>query len=380
MEQIRDIYRALQKHLDSLPVGFPATKSGEELNILRLIFTESEAAIVLKMGYQLEPLDSIYARMDQSQITKEQLKQTLAEMNLKGGILWVQRNGIDLYAAINFIVGMLEMQCHRYTPEMAKNTFKYSRKAYGFQYLSTPVPQMRVIPIEESVTPEQNIATYDEMRSILERAEGPIIIGDCLCRKGMAMAKKPCTKTTRQHVCIALNEFAQQAARAGWGKEITREEALGYLRQSEAEGLVLQPSNAQQPEFICSCCRCCCGILLLLKSVPRPADFVASNYRAEIDPDGCVACGVCVERCQMEAVKLDDKEQKSKVDPARCIGCGVCVPTCATGAIHLNKKAKEIVPPKTNDDLYDFIMAHKKNKLQKAALGMKILLGKVKSS
>jgi ferredoxin len=189
----------------------------------------------------------------------------------------------------------------------------------------------------------------------------------------MAMAKKPCTKTTRQHICIALNEFAQQASRTGWGKEITKQEALGYLHQSEAEGLVLQPSNAQEPEFICSCCRCCCGILLLLKSVPRPADFVASNYRAEIDHDECVGCGVCVERCQMEAVNLDLKEQKSEVDPARCIGCGVCIPTCATGAIHLNKKAKEIVPPKTNDDLYDFIMAHKKTNLQKTALGMKIL-------
>jgi electron transport complex protein RnfB len=379
MDPNRDIYRSLQKHLDSLPVGFPATKSGEELNILRLIFTEDEAAIVLKMGYQLEPLDAIYDRMDQSQITREQLKQKLAEMNRKGGILWVQRNGIDHYAAMNFIVGMLEMQCARYTPEMAKNTFRYSRKAYGFQYLSTPVPQMRVIPIEESITPEQNIATYDEMRSILEKAQGPIVIGECLCRKGMAMAKKPCTKTTRQHVCIALSEFAQQAARTGWGKEITREEALGYLRQSEAEGLVLQPSNAQQPEFICSCCGCCCGILFLLKAITRPADFVASNYRAEIAPDECVGCGVCVERCQMDAVKLDLKEQKSEVDPARCIGCGLCVPTCATGAIHLNKKAKEIVPPKTNDDLYDFIMAHKKNKLQKTALGVKILLGKVKS-
>jgi NAD-dependent dihydropyrimidine dehydrogenase PreA subunit len=373
MEPKRDIYRALQKHLDSLPVGFPATESGEEINILKLIFSEDEAAIVLKMGYQLEPLDAIYARMDQSQITREQLKQNLAEMNRKGGILGVQRNGIDHYAAMNFIVGMLEMQCHRYTPEMAKNASKYNKNAFALQYLSTEVPQMRVIPIEESITPEHNIATYDEMRSILERAEGPIVIGECLCRKGMAMAKKPCTKTTRQHICIALNEFAQQASRTGWGKEITKQEALGYLHQSEAEGLVLQPSNAQEPEFICSCCRCCCGILLLLKSVPRPADFVASNYRAEIDHDECVGCGVCVERCQMEAVNLDLKEQKSEVDPARCIGCGVCIPTCATGAIHLNKKAKEIVPPKTNDDLYDFIMAHKKTNLQKTALGMKIL-------
>jgi ferredoxin len=80
----------------------------------------------------------------------------------------------------------------------------------------------------------------------------------------------------------------------------------------------------------------------------------------------------------MEAVKLDAKEQKSKVDPARCIGCGGCVPTCATGAIHLNKKAEEIVPPKTNDDLYDFIMAHKKTNLQKTSQDVNISLGKGK--
>jgi Fe-S-cluster-containing hydrogenase component 2 len=65
----------------------------------------------------------------------------------------------------------------------------------------------------------------------------------------------------------------------------------------------------------------------------------------------------------MEAVKLDGKAQISKVDPAKCIGCGMCDPTCATGAIHLNMKAKEIVPPKTNDDRHDSIMAHKNNQL-----------------
>ncbi len=61
----------------------------------------------------------------------------------------------------------------------------------------------------------------------------------------------------------------------------------------------------------------------------------------------------------MEAVKLDGNDQISKVDPARCIGCGMCDPTCATGAIHLNKKAKGIVQPKTNDDLYDSVMANR---------------------
>jgi ferredoxin len=42
---------------------------------------------------------------------------------------------------------------------------------------------------------------------------------------------------------------------------------------------------------------------------------------------------------------------------ARCIGCGLCVPTCPENALSLAKKAQEIVPPVTEEDLYDQILA-----------------------
>jgi hypothetical protein len=32
-------YRKLQEHLDKMPVGYPATKSGVEINLLKAIFT-----------------------------------------------------------------------------------------------------------------------------------------------------------------------------------------------------------------------------------------------------------------------------------------------------------------------------------------------------
>jgi hypothetical protein len=35
----QDIYRALADHLDSFPQGFPATKSGKELDLLAYLFT-----------------------------------------------------------------------------------------------------------------------------------------------------------------------------------------------------------------------------------------------------------------------------------------------------------------------------------------------------
>jgi len=38
-----DIYTQLRQHLDTMPVGFPATKTGVELKLLKRFFTPKEA-------------------------------------------------------------------------------------------------------------------------------------------------------------------------------------------------------------------------------------------------------------------------------------------------------------------------------------------------
>ncbi len=40
----KNVYEKLARHLDNLPMGFPSTKSGVELSILRNLFTPEEAA------------------------------------------------------------------------------------------------------------------------------------------------------------------------------------------------------------------------------------------------------------------------------------------------------------------------------------------------
>ena len=42
-----DVYQKLAKHLDSLPGGYPPTKDGVELKILRKLFTPEQAALAL---------------------------------------------------------------------------------------------------------------------------------------------------------------------------------------------------------------------------------------------------------------------------------------------------------------------------------------------
>jgi len=60
VELNNQVYVKLQKHLDNQAVGFPATRSGVEIKILKHIFTPEEAEIVCCLSYQFEPLEMIF--------------------------------------------------------------------------------------------------------------------------------------------------------------------------------------------------------------------------------------------------------------------------------------------------------------------------------
>jgi hypothetical protein len=52
-------YRELQKHLHKMPVGFPPTKSGVEVSLLKSIFTPEQAIVTTHLHYKLRELDSL---------------------------------------------------------------------------------------------------------------------------------------------------------------------------------------------------------------------------------------------------------------------------------------------------------------------------------
>lgn len=67
----------------------------------------------------------------------------------------------------------------------------------------------------------------------------------------------------------------------------------------------------------------------------------------------CKACGLCVERCPVDALSLMDtpeaankKRQAAVPDPQKCIGCGVCVYKCPTQSLILVRKEEICDPPR----------------------------------
>ena len=374
------VYSKLQHHLDSQAVGFPATKSGSEIRILKHIFTPIEAEIATCLTYKFEPLETVFKRAGHIVESPEKLAELLDCIGGKGGIELKIKEGEKLYCNAPLVVGIYEYQVGNLTPEFIKDFNEYtSTKKFGVDFLSTEIPQMRTIPIAESIQPQHNVSTFDEVAGLLQKAEAPFAIFACICRQKKSLAGEPCQVTDREETCFAAGNMAQTILRNGLGREITRDEAISILEQNQKQGLVLQPSNTEKAEFICSCCGCCCGMLIMHKSLPKPVDFWASNFYAVIDTDTCNGCGICEKRCQVGAVSVSEKKQPAAVDLNRCIGCGVCIPTCPTEAISLQKKPAETRPPQTREELYDIIMANKKGGLGKLKITGKLLIDAIRT-
>jgi NAD-dependent dihydropyrimidine dehydrogenase PreA subunit len=369
------VYVRLQRHLDDQAVGFPATRSGVEIKILKHIFTPQEAEIVSYLNYQPQPLQTIFGRVEHLVETPAELEKLLDRIQKKGGIESKIKNGLTHYCCAPLVVGMYEFQLGRLTPEFIKDFNEYtSNKKFGIEFLNTELPQMRTIPVSKSIHPQHNVSTFDEVSSLLQQAEEPFAIIECICRKKKEMEGHACKVTDRKETCLAIGSVARMVLQGGNGREIARDEALTILEENQKKGLVLQPSNTEKVDFICSCCGCCCGMLAVHKVLPRPLDFWASNFLAKVDANKCDACGACEKRCQVGAVAFSDPKQHAIVDPERCLGCGVCVTTCPAQAISLSKKPTEVRPPQTREDLYDIIMTNKKGRLGKLKLTGKLVV------
>ncbi len=357
-----DIYRNLQIHLDQFPVGFPATTMGIELKVLKHLFSEKEALIATKLNWMYDPLENIYDRLEGKHISTESLENLLNNMIKKGTIKYKIENGKKLYANLPLVVGIFEYQVNKLTKEFFEDFDEYLVSTFGAELLGTKISQFRTIPIQQSITPENYIANFDEVKQIIQNSEEPLTVANCVCRQSKEFYEQPCEKTSLRETCFYFGITGQLFLDQGWARQISRDEVLSIMQQAESDGLVFQSGNTVNPEFICCCCGCCCAILTKLQKLPRPSRVISSNYYAEINSDLCVGCGMCVDRCQINSIKLTNNI--AKIIQKRCIGCGVCVPSCPEEAIQLIKKEGEMRPPSTQEDLFSQIM-NKKQQLRK---------------
>ncbi len=341
--------------------NLPFTINDTIIDILKMVITEEQARFLVllrKSSYNLEQLKSLTDMGD------ETLTKMIKDLNHSGALTAIPSisTGVMVYRIVPFFPGMLEFTLMR--GETNENTKKIARLWQKFfdetvkltqtnydlvvKSLKDRRPIDRVVPVEQEIEVQQEkIIPLEEMSRIIEEND-PIALTTCYCRHQKDLIGDPCKTTDLRKNCFGFGRAAEFLIRENFGEKISKEDALRIMKESEDAGLVHKAFHngldpAKEIEGICQCCKCCCGTFA--SHYAGAAPFLSqTSYLAKINEENCVACGTCVEKCNAEAIELEDI---AVVDEERCIGCGLCAYHCPENAIEMVRTGprKVFVPP-----------------------------------
>lgn len=211
-------------------------------------------------------------------------------------------------------------------------------------------PVARVVPLDAGVDPDKEaVLPTKEVIRIVEKFDD-IAVTTCYCRHEKELLGEPCRVTREKNNCLMFGKIAQFAMEHNFARPISKEDALRVLHESAEAGLVHKAFHVnldpdREEEAVCNCCKCCCGTFQMFYKGAAPLHNLTS-FMASVAVDACSGCGLCEEKCPMEAITITDRI--AAVMENRCIGCGVCASQCPQDAIHMHKTGprKVFVPPK----------------------------------
>ena len=143
------IYRQLQIQLDKYPIGYPATQSGVEIDILKYFFTQLQAKIALCLTLRSIPVEKICKRLKEKfniELSYDDLSAMLDEMFMKGVISRSGSVGPSRYSIAMLAIGMLEYHVDDFTYELVEMIHKYFDEAFGAEFFRSSLPQLRTSP------------------------------------------------------------------------------------------------------------------------------------------------------------------------------------------------------------------------------------------
>jgi ferredoxin len=340
-----DVYQQLARHLDQLPAGFPPTDSGVELRLLRHLFSPEEAAFAIHLTLIPEEARVVARRAG---IRVKEAARRLEAMARKGLVFRIEAtSGRPVYMAAQYAIGIWEFQVNRLTPALVRDMAAYIPSLKDTAWKR---PQLRTIPIGQSLHHELVVLPHEKAEALIDHHE-KFAVNPCICRRERRLVGEGCGKP--EDVCLTFGIVAEFMVRNGCGRASDKQEVLEIIRCADESGLVLQPGNAREVLYLCCCCGCCCAALRTIKRLPTPTDWVTSPFLVAFNRETCEGCGVCLERCPMEAIRQVDGQ--ITVDSDRCIGCGLCVSTCPSGSLSLKRQPENYsarIPKDTMASLY----------------------------
>jgi Pyruvate/2-oxoacid:ferredoxin oxidoreductase delta subunit len=321
-------YLKLRDFLDQFPLGYPPTDSGVELKILRRLFSAEEAEITVQLTPLPEETAAIAARAG---LPEEDLANRLEDMAKNGLIFRIRRNDKTLFMAAPFMIGIYEYSVKKIDRELAALFKQYYDEAYQVEMARSNVPGFKVIPLQQNIQVDMTLLPYHKIEEDIRSAR-IIAVTECVCRKEAALTGHQCEHPVEN--CLSFGVAAEFYIENGMGRQIAADEAIAIVNAADASGLVHAGANAKHLSNICNCCPCCCASMKGITTEDHGRQkFMNALFEAVIDASQCTACEMCLDRCPVDAITV---EETAIVNRDKCLGCGLCAGDCAVEAISMN--------------------------------------------
>ncbi len=349
-----------------------APKAGDELSqafiaYLKIVYTPEEAKVVRHM-FMFPMTKTLEELAEATGKSPEKVQNILAPLIAKGFIN-ASRAGVCIPAMPDLV------NLHMFYPDIKPEDQEAARlyqqffiKEKYYKYYATSgkgTPALRAIPIDKTIHPEEKIFTAEEAHQFIHNLPTEDFqLVPCPCRtRTEKLGIRECRDRFPIGSCIFIGGTARHFKKLGLGGRVTREQAVKYLDDMVELGLVPTTQNHMAGNFglMCLCCGCCCSNLRGRTVWDNPTAVLPSSF-IPIAGEDCVQCGICVDRCMLGALHLDEGEEKVVVDAEKCIGCGVCAVACPTEALKLHRIDRPEKPFDTGMEWY-MTVAQENNRL-----------------
>lgn len=313
MERICQLANVISGKASDVENGFQP--GSVECRMLAKVMTDADAEVLLQLSRTPETTQEVAQK---SGFPLERVASVLEDQAQKGTIFMMHNNDdVPIYNLVPWAPGIMEfilLNDATFDEELSAMFQEYGNNngpTVGMFPLG--VGGMRAIPVAKAIEAEPRRATYEEIMTYLEQSD-LYSAAPCACRKAKEAIGEACEHSI-EDMCIQIGPYAEYYIRTGRGHKISKDEAIAILDKAEREGLVHEIFNNEGPNkssFICNCCACACGVIRIASRFRAP-DMLKSNYVARVDKDKCVACGACVEHCNVNALSLGETLCKTSV-------------------------------------------------------------------
>ncbi len=287
-------------------------ENAPEYYALACVVTDEMAEVALGMGLRkFRTIEEIAKKCGKPVDKSYKLAMELAD----AGVCKVLRQDEgEVFMIEVFAPGVLELmvanreQFEKH-PEIGRAFEEYTRLRIAplAPLLSEGAGLVRVLPAERAIKDIPEAKDWEKVSYWVNKYD-KFAVGSCMCRATRRQMDEGCGHL-EEEMCVSLGETAEYNIRTGKAREITREEANEIFYRAEENGFVHEAPNLwgnEEIPAICNCCGCSCFSLRTASMMNAP-DVIRSNFVTELNSENCSACGMCVEFCPTNALKLGQK-------------------------------------------------------------------------